>query len=43
MEHFKPYETEEENSVAGEVLEMLQDEEGARKAIILSEIINRKY
>lgn len=43
MEHFKQYETEEENTVASEVLEMLQEEEGARKAIILSEIINRKY
>lgn len=43
MEHFKQYEAEEENTVASEVLEMLQDEEGARKAIILSEIINRKY
>lgn len=43
MEHFKQYETEEENTVGSEIIEMLQDEEGARKAIILSEIINRKY
>ncbi|MBL6449434.1 hypothetical protein JMN32_24190 [Fulvivirga sp. 29W222] len=43
MDHFKPYETEDENTMASEVLEMLQDEDGARKAIILSEIINRKY
>lgn len=42
--HFKNYETEaEENLLAGEIKEMLNSPEDAAKAIVLSEIINRKY
>lgn len=42
FKHFAGYEELEEN-VNNEFVEALQDEEGARKAIIFSEIINRKY
>lgn len=41
--HFKGYEIEEEENIADDILHTLQDADGARKAIILSEIINRKY
>lgn len=41
--HFKGYEQEEENTLASDILETLKDADGAKKAIILSEIINRKY
>ncbi|MEP2772706.1 MAG: hypothetical protein ABJH05_11185 [Fulvivirga sp.] len=42
FKHFAGYE-EQDEEVNSEYVEMLQNEEGARKAIILSEIINRKY
>ncbi len=42
FKHFAGYEEQEEN-VNNEFVEALQNEEGARKAIIFSEIINRKY
>lgn len=42
FKHFAGYE-EKGEEVNNEFVEMLQNEEGARKAIILSEIINRKY
>lgn len=41
--HFKGYEIEEEESIAADIFESLRDTDGAKKAIILSEIINRKY
>jgi hypothetical protein len=34
---------ESKNEVAAEIMEMLQDADGAKKAVILSEIFNRKY
>lgn len=42
---FKRYEDhrDEVPSLGAEVAEMLQDADGARKAVILSEILNRKY
>ena len=42
---FKEFEIQEEESsaVRDEIVEMLQSPEGAKKAIILSEILNRKY
>lgn len=40
---FDSYSTEEENNSADTILEALKDPDGARNAIILSEIINRKY
>lgn len=42
FKHFAGYEEQVENENS-EYAALLQDEEGARKAIILSEIINRKY
>jgi len=42
FQHFRGYEEPEED-VTNELVETLQDAEGARKAIILSEIMNRKY
>jgi hypothetical protein len=36
-------ETSKENPLAGEIREMLEDPEDVKKAIILSEILNRKY
>lgn len=43
--HFKRTEDtqEEESSIGSEIADMLRDGDGARKAIILSEILNRKY
>jgi len=44
LDHFKNYEVEEEeNELAREVREMLQDPDGMAKAVLVSEIINRKY
>lgn len=42
---FKEFEIQEEqtSAVREEIVEMLQSSEGAKKAIILSEILNRKY
>lgn len=44
---FKPYKmpsrTEQKNEVAADIMEMLRDADGAKKAVILSEIFNRKY
>jgi len=40
--HFDEYD-EEEDTTASELVSMLKDEEGVRKAVILSEILNRKY
>lgn len=42
---FKRYEdhSEEETTAGAEIAEILKEEDGARKAIILSEILNRKY
>lgn len=40
---FKDSEVEEENETTQDILEMLRDAEGAKKAIILSDIINKKY
>ncbi|MEQ8711521.1 MAG: hypothetical protein RIC80_00800 [Cyclobacteriaceae bacterium] len=43
--HFKQYEDhrDEETTLGAEVADMLRDADGARKAIILSEILTRKY
>lgn len=41
--YFADDEMKEENSVASDILESLKDPDGARRAVILSEIINRKY
>lgn len=43
--HFKQYEDhrDEETTLGAEVAEMLKDADGARKAVILSEILTRKY
>jgi hypothetical protein len=38
-----PSRTEPKNEVAAGVMEMLRDAEGAKKAVILAEIFNRKY
>lgn len=44
FEEFKPYQEEDDtNEVASEILELLEDEDGGKKAIILSEILNRRY
>ena len=40
FEHYSEEDLEEEDS---EYAKLLQDEDGARKAIIMSEILNRKY
>jgi hypothetical protein len=44
---FKPYKmpsrSEQKNDVAAGVMEMLRDSDGAKKAVILAEIFNRKY
>ncbi len=42
---FKRYEdhSDEETTVGAEIADILKEEDGARKAIILSEILNRKY
>ena len=42
---FKAFEIQEEetSAVREEIVEMLQSKDGAKKAIILSEILNRKY
>ncbi|MBL3658648.1 hypothetical protein [Fulvivirga sediminis] len=42
-QYFSEYDQKEENSVASEILQSLKDPNGARKAVILSEILNRKY
>ncbi|UII26635.1 hypothetical protein LVD15_25630 [Fulvivirga maritima] len=42
-QYFKEYDQKEENSVANDILQSLKDPNGARKAVILSEILNRKY
>ncbi|ELR70914.1 hypothetical protein C900_03349 [Fulvivirga imtechensis AK7] len=41
--HFRGYEIKEEDTIADDILNTLQDADGAKRAIILSEIINRKY
>jgi cell division protein FtsN len=41
--HRMPSRNESKNEVAAEIMEMLQDADGAKKAVILSEIFNRKY
>jgi hypothetical protein len=42
---FAEFEIEEDNSSAfrDEIVDMLSTQDGAKKAIILSEILNRKY
>ena len=43
MSHFKAYDKEEESSEAANIYDMLRDSDSARRAIIISEIINKKY
>ena len=44
FKEFKPYQEEEESNLfATELKEMLQSGDGGKKAIILSEILNRRY
>ncbi len=40
---FKEFDQEEEEGVGADIKDMLRDPDGARKAIILQEIFNRKY
>ncbi len=40
--HFEEYDNDKE-TVANELYSMLKDEDGIRKAVILNEILNRKY
>ena len=41
--HFRGYEEHEKEEEESEYIKMLREEDGPRKAIILSEILNRKY
>ena len=43
LKSFEKTETVEESDITRDIFESLQDAEGAKKAIILSEIINRRY
>lgn len=44
FKEFKPYQEEDDsNEFASEIRELLQSEDGGKKAIVLGEILNRKY
>jgi HEPN domain-containing protein len=43
FKEFEPYQQEEPEVLAEEIADMLRSEDGSKKAIILSEILNRKY
>ena len=44
FKEFEPYQEEDDsNEFATEIKELLQESEGGKKAVVLSEILNRKY